>query len=155
MTQRGDLGELRAVAERIVRSPFGELVDMRVESVEPDRVRVRLPFRPEVVTVGELVHGGAIAALVDVAATAACWSGAEAGPAARGTTVGFSLSFLEGAVGVDLIADARVVRRGGTLSVCEVSVSGASRGEVARALVTYKLQASPGVGSGERKPRRG
>jgi acyl-coenzyme A thioesterase PaaI-like protein len=39
--------------------------------VERNRVVVRLPFRPELTTVGDLVHGGAIGALVDVTATAA------------------------------------------------------------------------------------
>lgn len=134
---------MRQIAERVVRSPFGVLVGMELESAAPDHVRVSLPFRREVVTAGDLVHGGAIATLVDTAATAACWAHPSIDPAARGTTVGFSLSFLAGALGSALVADARVVRRGGTLSVCEVSVQDARGAEVARALVTYKLQAKP------------
>jgi uncharacterized protein (TIGR00369 family) len=123
----------------IVQSPYGRLLGLRGDSVEADRVRVRLPFRPDVTTLGELVHGGAIASLVDVAATAAAWASPEATLGARGSTVGFSLSFLAPALGKDLVADARVVQRGSTLCICEVAVADDAGRDVARALVTYRL----------------
>jgi uncharacterized protein (TIGR00369 family) len=128
-----------AVERAIVGSPFGALVGLRCESVEVDHVRVRLPFRREVTTIGEVVHGGAIASLVDVAATAAAWAHPRAELGARGTTVGFSLSFLAPGLGRDLVADARIVQRGGTLCVLEVAVEDDAGGAVARALVTYRL----------------
>ena len=123
----------------IVDSPYGRLLGLLTEEVAEDRVRVRLPFRDDVTTVGEMVHGGAVASLVDVAATAAGWATPGAGPGARGTTVGFSRNFLAAALGSDLVADARVTRRGGTLHFIEVSVSDRAGVETARALVTYKL----------------
>jgi len=123
----------------IVGSPFGTLVGVRPETIEPDRVRLRLPFRPEVTTVGEVVHGGAIASLVDVAATAAVWSGADLATSQRGTTIGFTLNFLAAARGQDLLASATVIHRGRTICVCEVDVRGADGNPVARALVTYKV----------------
>jgi uncharacterized protein (TIGR00369 family) len=123
----------------IVASPYGRLLGIGSEAIEPDRVRVRLPFRHDVTTVGEMVHGGAIASAVDVAATAAAWATPRATLRARGTTVGFSLSFLSAALGRDLFADARVVKRGGSLVVIEVAVEDAAGTAVARALVTYKL----------------
>ena len=128
-----------AIEKAIVASPFGELLGMLTSEVAEDRVRVRLPFRTEVTTIGEMVHGGAIASLVDVAATAAAWATPRATLAARGTTVGFSLSFLAPGLGKDLTADARVVKRGGSLCVIEVDVAGDEGDAVARALVTYKL----------------
>lgn len=123
----------------IVGSPYGTLVGLRAEAIEPDRVRVRMPFRPEVTTIADVVHGGAIASLVDVAATAAAWSGAANPERARGTTIGFSLSFLAAGRGQDLVADARVIQRGRTICVLQVDVAGADGAAVARALVTYKL----------------
>lgn len=128
------------ITEYIVRNPLGRLLDFRAEAVEPDRVVVRLPFREEVTTMGELVHGGATAALVDGAATAAAWSNVAPGGSMRGTTVGFSINFLAGGVGQDLLATAQVIRRGKTLVVVDVQVRGGDDGtDVARALVTYKL----------------
>ena len=120
-------------------SPLAALLGMGVETIERDRVRVRLPYRVEVTTVADMVHGGAIAALVDVAATAAVWSGAELGDKARGTTVGFSINFLAAARGEDLAATATVIQRGRTICVSEVKVSGANDKAVATALVTYKV----------------
>lgn len=112
---------------------------MVAESVERDCVRVRLPFRPQVTTVGDLVHGGAISSLIDVAATGAVWSGADLSQSARGTTIGFSVNFLAGARGRDIVATARVIQRGRAICVCDVQVDDAAGAVVARALVTYKI----------------
>ena len=117
---------------------FGKLIGARVEELEPDHARVVLPFRPEVVTLADIVHGGAIAALLDIAATAAAWSTVEDMTKARGTTIGFSVMYLEAARGKDVVADARVIRRGKQIVYLEVTLSSDSR-EVARGLVTYKL----------------
>ena len=127
------------IEKAVVGGPFGALVGLRCEQVVEDRVRLRLPFRPELTTVGDMVHGGAIATLIDVAATAACWATPAATLAARGSTVGFSLSYLAPGRGQDLVADARVVQRGRTLCVCDVEVVDRAGTTVARALVTYRL----------------
>lgn len=127
------------VRDGIVASPLGRLLAVELVDVADDVVRVKLPFRPDVTTLGSLVHGGAISALVDVAATAAVWTRAELARGPRGTTIGFSLNFLAGAVGTDLVATARVIQRGRSVQVCEVDVAG-DAGAVAKALVTYKLE---------------
>lgn len=128
-----------AIEQFIVGAPFGKLLGIRCERVEPDHVRLRLPFRPDVTTLGEMVHGGAIASLVDVAATAAAWAHPAASLKARGTTVGFSLNFLAPGLGCDLVADARILQRGRSLCVCDVNVEDDGANAVARAMVTYKL----------------
>jgi uncharacterized protein (TIGR00369 family) len=130
----------RAIVEKaIVASPYGKLLGLVLESAEPDRAVVRLPFRSDVTTLGDTVHGGAIAGLVDTAATAAFWAKPGLTPAARGTTIGFSLSFLSAGRGVDLIADARVRRRGREICNGDVVVRDAGGSEVAQAIVSYKL----------------
>lgn len=128
-----------AIEKAIVASPYGELLGLTTTRVAEDRVCVRLPFRSEVTTIGEMVHGGAIASLVDTAATAAAWATPRATLAARGTTVGFSLNFLAPGLGQDLVAEAHVVKRGRSLCVIEVDVVSDAGDAVARALVTYKL----------------
>ena len=59
---------VRLLDQVIVRSPYGDLLGLELLEAAPDLARVRMPFRPEVTTVGDTVHGGAISALVDVAA---------------------------------------------------------------------------------------
>jgi uncharacterized protein (TIGR00369 family) len=132
----------RAIVTRaIVASPYGRLLGLVLEACEEDRVAVRLPYRTEVTTLGDVVHGGAIAGLVDTAATAAFWAKPGLTAAARGTTIGFSLSFLSAGRGVDLVAEARVRRRGREICNGEVVVRSAAGAEVAQAIVTYKLSA--------------
>jgi uncharacterized protein (TIGR00369 family) len=162
MDQPLDANVTATIDKFIVASPFGAQVGIRCESIAEDHVRLRLPFRSEVTTVGDMVHGGAIGALVDVAATAAAWATPAATLQARGSTVGFSLSFLAPGRARDLFADARIVQRGKSLCVCEVDVTDTAETLVARALVTYRLALPSGAsaklaavrGYGEAKCRR-
>jgi acyl-coenzyme A thioesterase PaaI-like protein len=49
------------------------------------------------------------------------------------------VSFVAAARAQDLVADARVVRRGKTICFCEVDVTDGGDTTVAKGLVTYKL----------------
>jgi uncharacterized protein (TIGR00369 family) len=133
---------IRSLVEKaIVASPYARLLGAVCESIEPDCVRVRLPFAHDVTTVGDVVHGGAIAGLVDTAATAAFWASPQLAPGSRGTTIGFSISYLTAARGRDIVAEAVVIQRGGSICVAEVAVRDPEAALVARATVTYKLSA--------------
>lgn len=92
-------------------------------------------------TIGDVVHGGAVSALIDTAAMAAAWSAIEFdGELPKGTTVGLTVDFLAAARAQELLADARVLRRGSSLCFCEVKVTGADDSKLlATGLVTYKL----------------
>ena len=130
------------LSKLIVRSPYGALLELELMDAEEDCARLRLPYRSEVTTVGDTVHGGAIAGLVDAAATASFWASSKIRPGSRGTTVGFSINFVSAARGTDLVATARVRRRGREISTGEVTVCDPEGREVAVALVTYKLSAA-------------
>jgi uncharacterized protein (TIGR00369 family) len=128
------------ITEFLKHSPFVGHLGIELREIEDDRVVLALPFRKEVVTIGDVVHGGAISTLVDTAAMAAAWSAIEFEQPPRGTTVGLNVDFLAAARGADLLADARVPRRGSSLCFCEVKVRAADSEElVAGGLVSYKL----------------
>jgi uncharacterized protein (TIGR00369 family) len=124
--------------EFIPNSPFARHVGLEIDSLEADHARLRLPFREEVATMGDLVHGGAIGTLADTAAMAAAWCTDDVPESLRGTTVGLTVDFLAAGRG-DLLAEARVLRRGGSLCFCDVAVTDSERRLVAKGLVTYKL----------------
>jgi uncharacterized protein (TIGR00369 family) len=84
---------------------------------------LRLPFQPELATMGEIVHGGAIAALLDTAGMAAAWADGEIPETLGGATVSMTVNYAAAAEAVDLLARATVVRRGRTLRFCEVTVT--------------------------------
>ena len=123
-------------------SKFVVHLGMELREIEDDRAVLALPFEEEkVVTIGDVVHGGAVSALIDTAAMAASWSAIEfEGDAPKGTTVGLTVDFLAAARSQELLAEARVLRRGKSLCFCEVKVNGAADDMlVATGLVTYKL----------------
>jgi uncharacterized protein (TIGR00369 family) len=129
------------IAEFLKHSPFVRHLGMELREIEDDRAVLSLPFGEEVVTIGDVVHGGAVSTLADTAAMAASWSAIEFdGEPPLGTTVGLTVDFLAAARAQELNAEAVVLRRGSSICFCEVKVHGAADGKlVATALVTYKL----------------
>ncbi len=138
-TGEAGAGVADVLAAFIEHSPFAAHLGMRPEVIEPDHVRLAMPFREQLVTAGDVVHGGAISSLVDTTATIAAWSGLESLDNARGTTISLTVTFVAAARGRDLVADARVVRRGKTICFCEVGVEDGEGTTIAQGLVTYKL----------------
>lgn len=116
---------------------FAEVLGTELVEETLDRVVVKLPYGSHLGV--ERIHGGAISALVDVAATAAFWSDPALTEHARGATVDFTIHFMRLAVAVDLYAEATVRRRGGSLCVGDVIVCNEQGEEMAIARVTYKL----------------
>jgi uncharacterized protein (TIGR00369 family) len=121
-------------------SPFVAHLGISVESMQPDRAVLSMPFSEALPTLGDVIHGGAISALVDTAAAAAAWSGADVPERPRASTIGITVEFLRPARRQGVSADARVLRRGWTgLCFCEVKIAAEDGTEVATALVTYQL----------------
>ena len=118
--------------------PFSTLVGLQVEEVRKDFCRMRLPFRPEVRTSGVVVHGGAIATLIDTAAVAAVWSDVHP-KVTRGATASMTVNYLAAAQDVDLIATAQVIRRGRSVVFVDVDVFSSRDERIAKGIVTYKL----------------
>jgi uncharacterized protein (TIGR00369 family) len=121
-------------------SPFVAHLGIGVDLMEPDRAVLSMPFSESLPTLGDVVHGGAISSLIDTAAAAAAWAGAEVPERPRASTVGITVDFLAPARGQAVTADARIVRRGGSgLCFCEIRVAAEDGTDVALALVTYQL----------------
>ena len=120
-------------------SPYVAHLGMQLTEMQPGMATLTLPFTEALVTIGTVVHGGAIASLIDTAAMVAAWSEGEIPAKARGTTVNLTVAYLSAAQQEDLRAIARVLRRGRNLVYLDVEVTGASRNTVAKGLVTYKL----------------
>jgi uncharacterized protein (TIGR00369 family) len=127
------------IAQFIPQSPFVAKLGIVAESLAADEVRLRLPWDPSNVTIGDMVHGGAIAALADVAVMAAAWTGADAPDSLRGVTTSMTTQFLAPARATDLIAIGRVLRRGRTLVNCDVDVVTPDGDAVAKTIATYKI----------------
>jgi uncharacterized protein (TIGR00369 family) len=123
----------------IPASPLARHLGIELDTLEPDRAKLVLPFAEHVVTMGDVVHGGAIGALIDTTATAAAWSVDEVPESLAGATVSMTVDFVAAGRGKDLTAEALVVRRGRSLCFCEVTVTEPGDRVVAKGLVTYRF----------------
>ena len=113
---------------------------MTLEEATAEKVVARLPFAEHNVTLGDQVHGGAIAALIDSVATAAAWAGADPeSPPKRGTTVHLDVSYTHAARSCDLLAVGTVKRRGRSICFCNVDVYDEENRLVATGAAVYKL----------------
>ena len=127
------------IIQTLERAPFAALLGLKIESAAGGASTVRMPFDLRILNEGGSdapIHGGAIAALVDVAACAAVWSLAET---TRTATISMTVNYTGFAVNSDLIARARVKRRGKRIASLSVEVVDASDALIADALVTYKI----------------
>lgn len=127
------------MAQFIPQSPFVTKLGIVPDVLDGDEVRLRMPWDPTNVTLGDMVHGGAIAALADITVMAAAWAGVQAAESLRGVTTSMALQYLAPARATDLIGVGRVLRRGKTLVNCDVDVITPDGELVAKAIATYKV----------------
>ena len=118
---------------------FPGLLGLLVEDVRTDYCRMRLPYRPEIQQPAGVVHGGAIASLLDSVVVPAI--GAAYGPDARYSTVDMHVQYLSALVQEDAIAEGWIVKRGRTVVFCEAEALGATSGKlIARSILTYNVR---------------
>ena len=121
------------------RAPFAAMLGLTIESARNGVATVRMPFDAKLLNDGGPdvpIHGGAIAALADVAACAAVWSLAET---TRSATISLTVNYTGPALKTDLLARARVRRKGKRIASLTVEVVDDAGAIVADALVTYKI----------------
>ena len=117
---------------------FPSLLGMTVQDVRVDYCRMLMPYKPELDQPAGLVHGGAIASLLDAVVVPAV--GAAYGREARYSTVDLHVQFLTTVTGHDIVAEGWVVKRGRTVVFCESEAVDAVTGKVAaRSLLTYNV----------------
>lgn len=136
------------LAARLTRSPFWKQVGWCIESAEPGRVRVRLPYTQANTTAATALHGGVIAATLDAAGSLAAWS-AEPVEGVCGRTLSCDVSYIAGALGEDIFGEAEVLRRGREITFSTVrAVNGegkllASGNHIYHLAPAYDVPAAP------------
>ncbi|MFB6070769.1 MAG: PaaI family thioesterase [Halanaeroarchaeum sp.] len=103
---------------------FLSFLDLRVESLEPGHIVLRVPYDEKLANQGQgngNVHGGIAATLIDTAGGLSVHSTLDDPINAGVATIDLNVSYLRPARG-DLVATADVVRVGGTVGVATVDV---------------------------------
>jgi len=116
---------------------FPNVVGLQLEEVKCDYARVRLPFRDELNQPAGIVHGGAIATVIDtVVVPAVAWIFDEFRPL---LTIDMNVRYLEAVQGEDIIAEGWVRRRGSSIVFLDVDVWSGSGALCATGSLTYKI----------------
>jgi len=129
----------RALVDALEKAPFSVLLGLKIESAANGGAVVRMPFNLRLLNDGgpkAPVHGGAIATLADLAACAAVWSLKET---TRSATISMSVNYTGFATESDLVASAKVRRKGKRIASLSVEIADDSGALVADALITYKI----------------
>jgi uncharacterized protein (TIGR00369 family) len=133
------------VADRWAKFPragervyFPSLVGLVLEEVRTDYARMRLPYRPELDQPAGVVHGGAIATLVDTVVVPAVGQAYDVGWAYF--TVQMDVRYIGAVVGEDAIAEGWVEQRGRTLVFCRAEVRTTSGRLAADGTLTYTIR---------------
>jgi len=117
---------------------FPTVVGLRIEEVRRDYARMRLPYRPELDQPAGVMHGGAIATLIDTVVVPAVASAYDHRP--RMLTVNMVVQYLGAVVGEDAVAEGWVQKRGRSMVFCRAEVRTEQAGLVATGELVYAVR---------------
>ena len=110
-----------AVIQELIKPLFPGLMGMQLTEVTPERIIASMEVRPELCTVGEILHGGALMAFADTLGGIATFVNLERG--ARTTTIESKTNFLGAMpVGTRIIGECTPLHRGKTTMVWQTRV---------------------------------
>jgi uncharacterized protein (TIGR00369 family) len=118
--------------------PFLQHLKIQTDALGQGSARLSLPIEPQMTNSLGTVHGGAIMSLLDVAV---CTAARTLHPESVGViTIDMSISFIGGGSGARLIADARVLKDGRSMSFVEGEATNEDGSLVAKAIATVRVR---------------
>lgn len=121
---------------------YVSLLGLEIEEVRTDYCRMRMPFRAVLNQAAGVVHGGAIASLLDSVVVPVVGSAYDRD--ARFSTVDMHVQFLSALINEDAVAEGWIVKRGRGTVFCESEAVGATSGKlIARSVMTYNVSFPP------------
>ena len=134
------------LADHLAAAPYCARLGVVVEGLDPDRARIRIPYKDENSNPGKALHGGVAASTIGIAGVLAAATGFGDAERQDAGTVDLSVNYLAAAIGEDIVADARVLRRGKELVYSDVDVRNDAGKSIAKGLVTYRSLDRPAAG---------
>ncbi len=122
----------------IIKQPFDEFLGFEYERVGPTKMRVTLPVRSLHVNSAGVIHGGIISSLVDVAMSNLLEASDQG--VQKAVTIDLHTTFIQGARGAKLVAEANVVKEGRTLLYADCRVMDEEGQIVARATGSFFIR---------------
>lgn len=116
---------------------FPSLVGLQIEELKTDYCRMRLPYRPELDQPHGVVHGGALATLVDTVVVPPI--GSAYGPDTKYLTVSMTINYMGAVVEADTVAEGWITRRGRTMAFCRAEATSGGR-QILEASLVYAIR---------------
>jgi uncharacterized protein (TIGR00369 family) len=123
---------------RFGRDAFAKNLGMTITELADDRAMLVLPYRPDHMNAGGVLNGGASASLVTMTGTLAAWTGLDVDAKTALRCVDLSVQYLNAAREDDVVAEARVLRRGRDLVFLDVAARSRADVPICRGLLTYE-----------------
>ena len=114
---------------------FPKMVGIEIDDIEPGRAKLSLDVTEKHRQLQGIMHGGAIATLIDTAVAFAIVGASE--PGAKFTTIEMKVNYLSPIIEGRVVADARLIRDGKRIIVAECDVFDAAGKMAAKGLLTY------------------
>jgi acyl-CoA thioesterase len=125
----------------LTRHAFNHLLGFELVRVHRDGVTIGCRVRPELLNSAGSVHGGVTASLADAAVGTALQH--QFGGTRRFTTVELKVNYFRPVTEGRLLARARLLRTGSTITVGQVDLTDGHGREVGVAIATYMFLPSP------------
>jgi uncharacterized protein (TIGR00369 family) len=126
---------LRLIREKFEANHFPRLLGIELDSIGAGRARLSLEVKQQHLQLAGIMHGGAIATLIDTAVAFAILGASE--PDARFTTIEMKVNYLSAVREGRVIADAKLIRDGRRIVVAECDVIDSTGQLAAKGLLTY------------------
>ena len=123
------------IREAFASVPYAKLLGLELGEMRSGEANLHLDIRDELKQNQGVVHGGAVASLIDTAAAFAIVTRLESGE--RVTTTDLTIHYLRPITSGRITATARIVRGGRRLFVISVEVTNSQRVIVATAVSGY------------------
>jgi len=132
-----ELDEVRVarIHDAFASVPYAKFLGLELGEMKPGEASIHLAVRDELRQNRGVVHGGAVASLIDTASAFAVVTRLE--PDERVTTTDLTIHYLRPVTAGRLTATARIVRAGRRLFVLSVEVMDDQQKLIATAVTTY------------------
>jgi uncharacterized protein (TIGR00369 family) len=125
----------QAIREKFLTNNFPQLLGIELDLIEPGRAKLSVDVTENLRQLAGVMHGGAIATLIDTAVAFAILGASE--PGARFTTVEMKVNYLSSIREGRATAEARLIRDGRRIVVADCDVYDDQGRLAAKGLLTY------------------
>ncbi len=134
--------QLRLIREKFETNHFPRSLGIELDSIEHGRARLSLEVRRQHLQLAGIMHGGAIATLIDTAVAFAIVGASK--PGSRFTTIEMKVNYLRPIREGRVVADAKLIRDGRRIVVSDCDVYDSEGKLSAKGLLTYmRLDETP------------